>query len=273
MDTKRLVKNEYHNRFSEFISSLDSDYKKSSLSLINNGPSSLFIDYLIKEINDHHALNHPYLLKLSKGLLPNTNEAIKDYANQYSYYSSWFVRYLRGVISSLPSDRLKSRLMENILEEEGNSMASELKDKPHVEIFNHFKNSIGVDENYISQNPASTTSLTWRNLFLQKCDSELLGIGLGAIGLATEYIVPRIYTFIAEAIENHSNFDPSNSLFFRLHIECDKEHAENIIEITKEIAEDIRTRESIRFGVISALNLRNAFWDSQYSRAMNMKRS
>ena len=272
MNNKRLKKIDYHNQFSEFVSSLDSDYKKTSLSLINEGSSSLFIKYLINEVNDHRALNHPYLLKLSKGLLPNIDEAIKDYANQYSYYSSWFVRYLKGVINSLPSDKLKSKFMENIIEEEGNPHASELKDKPHVEIFNHFKNLIGVDEKYISNNPASTTSLIWRNLFLQKCDSEFLGIGLGAIGLATEYIVPKIYKYILEAIDNHSSFDPGSSLFFRLHIDCDEGHAENLIAITKEIAEDIRTRESIRFGVLSALNLRNAFWDSQYSRAMNMKR-
>ena len=78
MNDKRLKKIDYHNQFSEFVSSLDSNYKQTSLSLINEGSSSLFIKYLINEVNDHRALNHPYLLKLSKGLLPNIDEAIKD---------------------------------------------------------------------------------------------------------------------------------------------------------------------------------------------------
>lgn len=263
---------EYHKQFANFTSSYEDDYECSSLNYLHSGSSEKFISALIREINNHPAVNHPYLVKLSKGLFPNQDEAIKDYAHQYSFYSSWFVRYLKGVVKSMPSKRLQLELLENINEEEGDKNAIELKDRPHVEIFQHFKKSIGVDEIYIANNAPSKTALLWRNLFLQKCDSDILGVGLGAIGLATEFIVPKIYTFIANSIENHSNFSNSSSLFFRIHIDCDEGHAQTLIDITTEIAENISTRESIRFGVISALNLRNAFWDSQYSRALlNLK--
>jgi len=268
MEIKDTLNEEYHKQFSNYTSSYENDYKFSSLNFLHSGTSEKFISALIKEINNHPAVNHPYLIKLSKGLFPNPAEAIKDYAHQYSFYSLWFVRYLKGVIKSMPSKRLELELIENIKEEEGDENAIELKKRPHVEIFQHFKKSIGVDEIYIAKNPPSTTAILWRNLFLQKCDSDILGVGIGAIGLATEFIVPRIYTYITKSIENQSNFPDSSSLFFRLHIDCDQAHAQKIIDITTEIAENIASREAIRFGVISALNLRNAFWDSQHSRAL-----
>ena len=101
---------------------------------------------------------------------------------------------------------------------------------------------------------------------MQKCNSKVIGVGLGAIGLATEFIVPMVYQHIALAIENHSTFQDSISSFFRIHIDCDEGHSQNLIDITIDIANDMETREAIRFGVISALNLRNSFWDSQIAR-------
>ncbi len=249
---------------------LDPSSDAPSIKLLHGGSSEDFVNALIKEIHEHPALSHPYLVKLSEGQLPNISEAIKDYAYQYSFYSSWFIRYLEGVIASLPSENLKNELLENLMEEKGNPESEALEDKPHVEIFSHFKSTIGIDKNYVETHPATTTALLWRDLFLQKCCSEIPGVGVGAIGLATEYIVPYIYRYISSAIQEHTDFPKVANLFFRIHIECDEEHAESLIQVTKNIAEDVSTREAIRFGVFSALNLRNAFWDSQYARAMTL---
>ena len=115
-----------------------------------------------------------------------------------------------------------------------------------------------------------TTVLLWRDLFLQKCHSEIRGVGLAAIGLGTEFIISRIYPGIISAIENHTDLGSDGSLFFRLHVECDDNHAEVVKNITVEVAEDMTTREAIRFGVFSSLNLRKAFWDTQLARARRM---
>jgi pyrroloquinoline quinone (PQQ) biosynthesis protein C len=257
----------WHSQMSNTMQTTPETSEYSSLDLLNTGSSGLFINTLLHEIHNHSALNHPYLVALGNGTLPDTAEALKNYAHQYSFYSSYFVKYLDGVINALELQSHKDTLFENIEEERGNPDATELIEKPHVEIFDYFKKTIGVDKEYEDNHPASTTTLLWRDLFLQKCNSTIPGVGVGAIGIATEYIVPHIYKFIAEAIENHTDYPEDASVFFRLHMECDEEHADNLIKVTTEIAEDTSTREAIRFGVISALNLRNAFWDSQYSRA------
>ncbi len=242
-----------------------------SFQYLNEGSSQKFINSLIYEIHQHPALSHPYLLAMSRGDFKDMNNVIRDYANQYSVYSSRFVDYLNGVINALPIADHKALLMENLEEELGSNGSLEGSDKPHVEIFNDFKNIIGVDKNYEAQNPPSTTSLLWRDLFLEKCSSNIPGVGLAAIGLATEYIVPQIYSYIAEAIDIHTDFNDNASLFFRLHIQCDEGHGENMIQIALDLAESISNREAIRFGVISSLNLRNSFWDSQYSRALALE--
>ena len=244
---------------------------QTSLELINEGSEEEFVEALLFDIQAHPALNHPYLVSLGSGTLPNTEEAIRDYAHQYSFYSSYFVKYLDGVINTLGSEDHKAELRENIESEKGNPEAVELAERPHVEIFSQFKKDVGIDLAYESANPPSTTALLWRDLFLQKCRSTIPGVGIGAIGIATENIVPHIYKYIVAAIEEHSDHPSDASFFFRLHMDCDDGHAESLIEVTTDIAKDFETREAIRFGVISSLNLRTAFWDSQYARALKIR--
>ncbi|MCR9117671.1 MAG: iron-containing redox enzyme family protein [bacterium] len=239
----------------------------SSLSLTKQGEPEEFIEALIDEITLHPALHHPYLVRLAMGRLPNMTAAVQDYAFQYSFYSDWFVRYLAAVIQNLKCEEQKEALLENLEEEQGDPNSEKLEERPHVEIFADFKQRIGIDDAYLKSNQPSTTVMIWRDLFLQKCRSDIEGVGLGAIGLATEFIVPQIYPHLIDAIEKHTDFDNKTSLFFRLHVECDVEHADEIAQVTTIMARDIEKREAIRFGVFSALNLRAAFWDSQLARA------
>ena len=243
---------------------------QNSLLLLNQGSSQDFINALKIEAMEHSAVKHDYLTSLRDGKFNNMNEVIKDYAHQYSHYSGYFVKYLNGSIKALKNPQHKNLLRQNIIEEVGDKNSTDLIKKPHVEIFNNFKQSIGIDSAYEKNHPPSITAILWRDLFLQKCNSNISGVSIGAVGLATEYIVPTIYSFIKAAIEKHTDFPESATLFFRLHIECDDEHAETLNQVAKDIAEEICNREAIRFGVISALNLRSTFWDSQYARALKI---
>ena len=170
----------------------------------------------------------------------------------------------------MPDKNHREKLFENMEEEKGNPQSSKIEEKPHVEIYKNFKEQIGINAAYEIDNPASKTVLVWRELFLQKCRTNIDGVGVGAIGLATEYIVPMIYPYIIKAIHEHSSFEKEASLFFDLHVECDEEHGDAVIELTRDVAENIETREAIRFSVFSSLNLRKAFWDVQFARAWNM---
>lgn len=243
----------------------------SSLDFVHSGSNEQFMDALIEEIYQHPALHHPYLERLANGRLPNVKEALKDYAHQYSYYSDLFTKYLDEVISKLDNQEHKDTILENLEEELGDKNSNKLEERPHVEIFADFKRQLGVTDEYEEDNTPCHTAIIWRDLFLQKCQSELDGIGLGAIGVATEFIVPSIYPYFIRAIEDHTDLGKKGSLFFELHVECDDGHGDDIVRVTTEVAQDVSKREAIRFGALSALNLRKSFWDAMLARAMVMQ--
>ena len=94
------------------------------------------------------------------------------------------------------------------------------------------------------------------------------GLGVGAIGIATEMVVPLMYQYILDGIRRHSTLEPRDYYFFELHAGCDEAHALSLLAITEDLAQNFGVREAIRFGVFSALNLRKAFWDIMQSRAV-----
>ena len=108
--------------------------------------------------------------------------------------------------------------MENLEEEKGTPNAENPEELPHVEIYKQFKEQVGVTETYCKSVKPSTTVLLWRDLFLQKCSAHFEGVGIAAIGLATEGIISAIYPYILAGITDHTELSDDASLFFRLHL-------------------------------------------------------
>ena len=242
-----------------------------SMHLIHEGSASEFVKALLQEVEAHPALNHEYLNRLSTGELPNIDDALRDYAFNYSSYSDKFVEYLDAVITGIKNKKHQELIRENLLEEEGDPMAVELEDKPHVEIFADFKARIGINDQYLASNEICDTVQFWAETFLSCCKNKRNGCGLGAIGIATEFIVPEIYQHFIDAIEKHSTFDDKASLFFRLHVDCDDGHGQDLVNVITDVAAEPSEREAIRFGTLLALNLRSAFWDAMLARALAME--
>lgn len=245
---------------------------KESWELISQGPPEAFIDSLCREAGDHPAVHHPYLERIALGDLPDVPRALQDYAHQYPFYSRDFPAYLEGVIAGLDSPAHRATLEANLDEERGDPTSEDPNDAPHTELFARFSRAIGVDEAYRACHKPSTTVEVWRDLALQKCRSEQPGVGVGAIGIGTEFVVPTIYRYILEGLRKHTDLTEYDYYFFTLHATCDQAHAADLIGISVEIAAEADHREAIRFGVLSALNLRKAFWDVMLSRAVAFER-
>lgn len=240
-----------------------------SLALITKGTPTEFVDALQDEAMDHPAVHHPLLERIATGDLPDVAWALRDYAYQYAFYSSEFPNYLTSVIENLESEKHREALLENLAEERGDPTSDRLEHQPHVELFARFQRAIGIDEAYRKEHKPSTTVEVWRDLALQKCRSEQIGVAIGAIGIGTEFVVPTIYTYLLAGIRAYTDLAPDDYYFFSLHATCDQEHAEDLREITIDLAGPSDHREAIRFGVMSALNLRKAFFDIMLSRAMD----
>ena len=246
--------------------------QRDSWQLLSTGDAEEFVDTLRREAGEHPAVHHTYLKRLAAGDVPNIVDALRDYAYQYSFYGAEFPSYVEGVLGGLTRSDHRDVLLENLHEEKGDPDSDDLDKMPHTRLFGLFKRAVGATQEYERNTSPCTTVLVWRDLFLQKCQSRQNGVGVGAIGLGTELVVPTMYRYILESIIEHTDLTPRDYHFFNLHVECDAEHARDLMNITTELASDHDVREAVRFGVFSSLNLRKAFWDVMLSRAVAMSR-
>ena len=241
-----------------------------------NKLGTAFIKQLSSDALNSAAINHPYLHAISRGDLPNIDLALKDFAFQYSIYSSKFTQYVSSVIDNLSNPQHKQILLNNLAEEQGDTHGIELPDdvlasvadQPHASLYRRFQEAIGVDTEYSKQTPQSQTAVLWSKQLLQLCQENAC-VGIGAVGIGTELIVSHIYDQILTGLKAHSQLTMEERVFFDLHSVCDDEHASQMILIAEDLACDPEACEQIEFGTHMAINMRIMFWDRMLDRAQN----
>jgi len=234
---------------------------------------------LINEALNHRAVNHPYLKALANGDFENMEAVLQDFSAQYGAYSSWFPRYLIGVISKLEDSGHRHHLLDNLSEESGHLHEEDLeairalgiKDEwvqgiPHPQLFKRFQAAMGVD----SAKPDVEVQI-WRESFLSLITGGNEAEAVGAIGLGTESIVKFIYKDIIQSIEKYTTLSLEQYVFFPLHTEVDDEHGLILLGIAEELsAKNEEYAASVRKGMLKALNLRAAYWDNMLERAQKI---
>jgi pyrroloquinoline quinone (PQQ) biosynthesis protein C len=236
-----------------------------SAHLIYRGTSREFVDSLCLEAKSHRALTHPYFDLFHCLTRSEADEALRDFIYQYSFYSRHFDAYNEAVLTTVNIPAYRAVIEENIADEQGSGKPG-FEGLPHRKMFARFAERIGINDRYRALHNPITTAMVWGELFLQKCSSPIPGVGLSAISIGTEFIVPDVYNHILELINKSSFFNIEENYFFTLHSECDVEHSQQLIELLYDFCEDKDCREAVRFGAMSALNLRTAFFDVMAAR-------
>jgi pyrroloquinoline quinone (PQQ) biosynthesis protein C len=239
-----------------------------------------FVNRISAEALDSAAVNHQYLGAMATGDFPNTDLAFKDFAFQYSLYSTGFTRYVSAVIKNLSSAKHKKILHCNLAEEQGETtdmalpadVLDSITGQPHSNLFRRFQEALGVNAEFKKTAVQCQTGVLWGKQFLQLCKMNQY-VGIGAIGIGTELIVSRVYNQILAGLKAHSNLTPTQHVFFNLHSECDEEHAAQIALITEDLAQNSMACEQIEFGVKMAINMRTIFWDKMLERALSFPES
>ncbi len=249
---------------------------------IQNGHN--YVEELCEQALSHRALNHPYLKRLIAGDLPDVQGALKDFVFQYSPYCFDFIRYLTATISQLEDEKHRKSLMKNLTEETGQiddenaallgTIGIELEwvnKIPHTALFKRYLEAAGVGSEFQKQNAYSDEALIWRELFYSVCSREGPGRALGAIGLGTENIVKYIYRPFIRAIENHLDISLRDRVFFDLHAALDDQHGDALTEIAVDYAAAEENRKPLKEGMLMALGIRSAFFDTLQDRALAMQ--
>lgn len=186
------------------------------------------------------------------GLL--TKEDFKHVFGQYYRYSKNFTRYLTALMTNCESDYFRSRLSENLWEEGGGADPG----KRHAELFRRFlRRALDVDIDSIEYQ-SFATSFFHQYLDFSRNSSALAGSAF--LSLGTEGAISRLYGYFCEGLLK-AGIPEEELLFFRLHMECDDEHAITLAELMRSFSSEPGWFEQCKAAIDRALNIRKQFLD------------
>jgi pyrroloquinoline quinone (PQQ) biosynthesis protein C/quercetin dioxygenase-like cupin family protein len=171
---------------------------------------------------------------------------------QYYRYSKNFTRYLTGLMTNCESDFYRSRLSENLWEEGGGAEP----DKRHAELFRRFlRDALAV-------NPDSIEYQSFANDFFHQyldfCRNSSALEGSAFLSLGTEGAISRLYGYFCEGLLK-AGIPEEQLHFFRIHMECDDEHAITLAELMRSYSGEPGWLDQCKAAIDHALNIRRQF--------------
>ncbi|HLJ26160.1 MAG TPA: iron-containing redox enzyme family protein [Candidatus Angelobacter sp.] len=183
-----------------------------------------------------------------------SKEDFKHIFSQYYRYSKNFTRYLTALMTNCESDYYRSRLGENLWEEGGGAEP----DKRHAELFRRFlRQALGVDLDAIQYQSFANDFF---HQYLDFCRNSSALAGSAFLSMGTEGAIARLYGYFCEGLLK-AGVPEEQLLFFRLHMECDDEHAITLAELTRSFSDEPGWFEQCKAAIDHALNIRLQFLD------------
>lgn len=184
-----------------------------------------------------------------------TRAELDDFLVQQFHYSRHFTRYLCALLANLTNEGDRSSLTGNLFEEMG---LGETEQVPHSRIYRDMLAKLGLDPALV---PAHRETQDLADTMLKLCSNEDWVIGLGALCLGAEAIVPHLYTQIRAALIA-AGYPREELTFFDIHIEGDDEHAETMRAIIlRELAKDKSVLKRLHAAAVLIVRRRVAFFD------------
>jgi pyrroloquinoline-quinone synthase len=175
----------------------------------------------IKEVWLKQIIHTRFLRRCQNGQI--SREELNNFVQQHQIYSRCFIRFLAALLANIEDDDHRLALTQNLFDEMGMGDACNL---PHSELYRNMMESMGLEP---TKTPLPSTQQLVDTMF-ECCKSPNYMVGLGALCLGAEGIVPHIYQRIVEGFL--ATGESLNKLyFFTLHIECDDEHSETMNKI------------------------------------------
>ena len=182
------------------------------------------------------------------------------FLKQHHYYSQHFTRYLCALISNLRNEHDRQELTKNLFDEMGLFTGVS-----HAEIYRRMLLTILPAGNDVAVFPATQALI---DTMLECCRNARPMVGLGALCLGAEAIVPEVYSTILNGFD--AVREPRENLhFFTIHINDDDEHARTMRNIIlRELSNNSRSRHDLEYGAARAFDARVEFFEA-ISKAVN----
>lgn len=194
-----------------------------------------------------------FLSRCQSGLV--TKKELHSFLIQQYFYARQFTRYLCALLSNIPEDSDRRELTANLVDETGLGVA---KGIPHSILYRQMMERMGVDP-LAEEMSKSTAALI--DTMLESCRSPNAAIGLGALCLGAEAIVPHIYAKIVKGFESNG-YTKEDLDFFYLHMACDDEHALTMKKIIDREMGSPRQMQMLKCSAKRVIAARARFFDS-----------
>jgi pyrroloquinoline-quinone synthase len=171
--------------------------------------------------------SHPFLVRCRQGTV--SSEEIKLYLVQQGLYDQYFTRYLCAMMSNLPSNEAVQTLAGNLVRELG---LAPNRPKPHHVMYREMLERCSLTLEGADALPATQQLI---DTMFKACRDGNPAIGLGAICLGSESLVPSIYSDIMAVLKAHGA-QAQDLEFFRVYVDSDEGHAQTLCDLMAELA-------------------------------------
>ncbi len=188
-----------------------------------------------------------------------TLSRLKGFIAQHHYYSKKFINYLCAIIANLEDNKHAQSLLQNLAEESGLAPNCRV---PHFKLYQKMMEALEVDTGEHIPLPATEQLI---QTMMSCCKHENSLIGLAALLLGAEAIVPYFYSQITAALQQH-HIASKHLAFFTIHVKHDDGHAHTLAQILQDY---LRTSSEASFLALKTggqlLEARKQFLDAIYS--------
>lgn len=201
--------------------------------------------------------NTPFLTRCQNREI--SREELDVFVQQHQIYSRCFTRFLAALLANIEDDEQRLALTQNLFDEMGLGDAGDL---PHSKLYRNMMGNMGL---LPSTNPLASTQNLVDTMF-ECCKSPNYMVGLGALCLGAEGIVPHIYQRIVDGFLAVGE-SLENLQFFTLHIDCDDGHADTMNEIIAcELQKSPTALLDLNYGAEKMIQARIEFFDGLSAR-------
>ncbi len=152
---------------------------------------------------------------------------LKGFVAQHHFYSRKFVNYLCALIANLEDKRHAQALLQNLAEEAGLAPNCKI---PHFKLYQKMMEDLKVDVSDYTLLPATKQLI---QAMMDCCKHENSLVGLAALLIGAEAIVPYLYSQIVVAFQRHKT-PLKHLVFFNVHIQHDDGHAHTLSQILQQ---------------------------------------
>jgi pyrroloquinoline-quinone synthase len=214
-----------------------------------------FLRQLEKEIENHAAVQHPFLKRFSSEPLSITQ--LQTFGLQHYQLVKVFVTYMTNLLPKIP-DKDAGALFRKIFDDE---FGQATIFRSHPALYRKFLKALGLqDEDWgrVRLLPGVTSYIEEH---LEITREEDFRIGLGAIGPGHEFSIPIMFSYLVTGFKNSAMLNDEAIEYFTMHIIEDKDHAVIFNQLLLRHSITPEDQNKVRDGVMRALMARKAFWD------------